>query len=97
MLQGQRDVLLQRSLFPDLSIHRGFKEANCSAFFGFRTIKRRFGIRDQGVYVRAVLRIDARTDRETSGYIVLVDANGGVQHREQPPAEFFRRGRLRAA
>src|ERR1019366_7852450 len=62
-------------------------------FFDFRTVKRRFCVRDQGVCVRAVLRIDARTDRKTCGYIVLVDANGGVQHCEQPPAELFRRSR----
>jgi hypothetical protein len=57
LLQCRGDVVLQRA--PDLAAHRRIEEANASALIALGAIKRRLGIGNQDVDVRAVLWIDA--------------------------------------
>jgi len=77
-----------------MPVHRWFKEANRSALFCLRTIKCGFCIRDQGIYVRTVLRKNADTDGEASVDIVVVYANGRDNDRRLSAATLVCRGRI---
>jgi hypothetical protein len=58
-LHGQSDILLERVPFTGLPVYRGLKETDRSPLLGFGTIEGGFRVRDQGVDVGAVLRIDS--------------------------------------
>ena len=77
-LQSKSNFSLKDSFFPNMPVHRRFKEPNRSALFCLRTIKCCFCIRDQTIHVRAVLWKNADPDGEASVDIVVVDANRRV-------------------